>query len=321
MTAYGGRDDGLFIGGICESPFFPTHRTVNESEFQFQRFITSVGCLNATDPIACLRSKDTATLQSADVLSPFPGAKGLPDWSFLPVVDGTFSQDRLYTLFQQGKMARVPTIVGDDTDEGTYFAANASTSAEFLEFIRSNYPSLSNNDLECIKKTYPLMAPLESRAAWFPSAAAAYGDATFTCPGLEISRSMAKYLSPDNTWNYRYNVMDWDNIRWGLGVPHVFEMPAIFGVGMTKPCVNCSYSTYNSPIVPIVMDYWISFIKGLDPNRYRNPDAPYWHPFGQEQGQERRLKFQTNATAMEGIPQYQRDRCSLWKSMVSRTEQ
>ncbi|RMY78182.1 hypothetical protein D0864_09324 [Hortaea werneckii] len=73
-------------------------------------------------------------------------------------------------------------------------------------------------------------------------------------------------LTPQRTrtvWNYRYNVEDRDTVAAGYGVPHVSEKTAIYGVNNTGPCDGCSYATYNAPMVPIVMHYWISFIKHL----------------------------------------------------------
>ena len=269
----------------------------------------------------CLRSMDSTTLQTADaVLSPFPCANENPNWYFLPVIDGGFSPKDLYSLFEQGTFIKVPSIVGDDTDEGTSFAANASTSDEFLDFIKSNYPHLTNSDLQSINESYPLMPSLPEHGAWFPSASAAYGEATFTCPGLEISSSFAQYFSADLTWNYRYDVIDWDDVQQGLGVPHVSEKPAIFGPGHSNLCSGgCSYETYNAAIVPIMMDYWISFIITLDPNSYKNPAAPQWEAFGSGAGQ--RLRFQTNASAMESVPSDQNDRCAMWKKLAPTSEQ
>ncbi|KAJ5219210.1 uncharacterized protein N7498_001309 [Penicillium cinerascens] len=91
LTAYGGKSEGLFVGAIAESPFLPTHRTVAESESQFGRFVENAQCGQDADALACLRSKDTATLQAADVISRFPRTAETPLWYFLPVIDGTFS--------------------------------------------------------------------------------------------------------------------------------------------------------------------------------------------------------------------------------------
>lgn len=321
LTAYGGHNENLFVAGISESPFLPTHRTVAESEFQFNRFATAVNCSGARDRLTCLRSKDTATLQSADLVSPFPEgpADVEPSWYFLPVVDGTFSPDYLYNMLEQGRVARVPVIVGDDTDEGSGFSPNAATPEQFLQFIGANYPRLTDADLRAINKSYPLGSVFPRHLPWFTPAEMAYGEATFICPGIEITKSLAHYTSPNKSWNYRYDVYDESLDALGLGVPHVSEKPAIFGPGNAGTCDGCSYLTYNKPIVPIVMNYWISFIRSLDPNTYKAPAAPEWQPWGTHGGQ--RLRIRLNATKMEPVPADQLERCALWKSLASITEQ
>jgi len=319
LTAYGGKSEGLFVGGIAESPFLPTHRTAAESESQYTRFVENAQCSEDTDTLACLRSKDTATLQAADQLSRFPGTTEIPLWYFLPVIDGTFSPDDLYTMFEQGRVARVPVIVGDDNDEGTRFTPNVSTSTGFLKFIQANYPRLTWADLQVIKWMYPPNKQFPLHAKYFGAAEEAYGESTFTCPGIEITSSLATHLSPFKAWNYRYNVRDAQLEDAGLGVEHVAEESAIYGPGNAKPCDNCSYMTYNKPMVPIVMDYWISFILSLDPNTYKNPAAPEWKPWGTGGGQ--RLRFQLDATGMESIPASQRGRCEIWKGLAPTMEQ
>lgn len=334
MTAYGGRDDHLFVGGMMESSFWPTHRKVSEMEFQYQEFAANVSCSPAEAPngdtLACLRSKGHKELQASDVAQKWPSATGVAEWYFLPVVDGTFSPDYLYNLFEQGKVVPVPVLVGDDTDEGTGFTPNCSTSAQFLKFINDNYPKLTEADLQLINETYPkdIHAPFPMHADWFPAAESAYGEATFICPGIEVSTSLTTYNSPAEVWNYRYNVHDAPTIAAGLGVPHVSEKPTIWGVNNTGACdFPCSYDTYNAPIVPIVMDYWISFILSLNPNTYKNEAAPVWHtwqgatPTAGGDSAYQRLKIQTNATAMEGVPNAQLARCEIWKSLADVTEQ
>ncbi|THC87421.1 hypothetical protein EYZ11_013132 [Aspergillus tanneri] len=315
LAAYGGRDEQLFIGGIVQSPFWPILRTVAESEWQFDRFIQDSGCANSYDALACLRAVDIETLQTANAISHFPGTGGtpLPRWYFLPVIDGDFVVDRLYNLFDEGRFVKVPLMVGDDTDEGSYFAINASTSAEVSQFFRNNYPNLDSRQLETINQAYLTSTVLPKHAAYFPVASAAYGDCTFTCPGSHIASAVAKHFSPDQVWNYRVNIQDQELIGEGLGVPHTFEIPAIFGPGYADT-TGLSFETYNAGIVPITMHYWISFIRSLDPNVYRHKTAPQWDAWGANTGM--RLKLQTNATVMERVPRSLTRKCQLWHRLA-----
>lgn len=314
LVAYGGRNDHLFTGAIPESTFWPTQRTVQEMEFQFDRFVNETGCSGQQDPLSCLRSKDVATLQAANQLHPFPGRTGNPLWYFLPVIDGDLIPESMYKLYEQGRFVHVPLLVGDDTDEGSIFANNASSSAEFLSFMKDNYPGLTDAQLQQINQAYPLMSPLPGHAAWFPSSSAAYGDSTFTCAGNQLAESLSGVL-PDSTWNYRFNMYDPTLEAEGLGTDHTEETPAIFGPGNTGNAAASFYTT-NAPLVPVVMDYVISFVKTLNPNTFRAPNAPVWETFGKGQ----RLMFKTNATRMESIPQDQLQKCDMWRAFASTME-
>jgi acetylcholinesterase len=108
----GGRDDGLFVGAIGESVFFPDQPQVSELEWQFDRLVNETSCSGSADELDCLRSKDTATLQAANVPSPFPGQSGLPLFYWAPTIDGDFIQDYPYVLFEEGKFVKVPIIFG-----------------------------------------------------------------------------------------------------------------------------------------------------------------------------------------------------------------
>jgi carboxylesterase type B len=319
LTAYGGRDMNLFVGAVAESTFWPTQRTVAETEFQYERFAQDVGCGGVDNTLACLRSVDITTIINYDVDKPFPGGSDSPTplWYFLPVVDGTLITDRLYNLFLQNKFIHVPLMVTDDTNEGTPFGYNASSPEEVAQFMKNNYPGLSDEELKEINEAYPLTDPLPKHAAYFPSAAQAYGESTFTCPGNHMASMMARYFSSYKVWNYRFNVHDPAETANGMGVPHVFELPAIFGLGDTNQASE-SFANVNAKIVPITMNYYLSFIKTLDPNVYKYEEAPVWKTWGIGYGQ--RLKIQTGSTEMEPVPQDQLDRCTRWRGLSKSME-
>ncbi|KAF5864112.1 Triacylglycerol lipase [Aspergillus alliaceus] len=312
LAAYGGRDEGLFVGAVAESPFWPAQRTMDESESLSSRFMEAVGC----STISCLRYANITAIQRAQAASPDPTepTRTSPTlWEFVPVIDGNLIQDRLYTLFGEGKFIRVPLMVGGDTNEGSYFAYNATTLAEVSEFLQSLYPRLSASQLHKINSAYTHLKPAPLHAKYFPAASAAFGDAAFTCPGIYMSSSMTRYGSPatGNVWNYRYNVQDPAMLRQGLGVPHTFETEAIFGPNFGgEP--SSSITNINAGIVPVVMNYYISFVKKLDPNTFKADSAPFWAPWGSGE----RLKIQTNESAMETISEIEQERCALWEQLA-----
>jgi len=120
LVAYGGRDDALFIGGMAESLFFPSQPFVSELEYQFDRLISQTGCAHEPPArqMACLRSKDVAILQAANVAQPFPGRSQppMPLFYWTPCVDGDLLQDLPYRMFAKGQFIRVPMVFGTSTD-------------------------------------------------------------------------------------------------------------------------------------------------------------------------------------------------------------
>ncbi|OLN88615.1 putative secreted lipase-like protein 1 [Colletotrichum chlorophyti] len=316
LAAYGGRDEKLFVGAMSESVFFPAQPRVPELEYQFDKIVESVGCKDDKDQLRCLRSKDIKTIQDVNVMSPFPGRQLNPHFYWTPCIDGDLLQDYPYLLYKRGAFIKVPVLFGAGTNEGSVFAANVETQDQFVSFMTDNYPKLTKKETDRMLEMYPLLPPLPNHNAWFPSTSQAYGETTFTCPANAIMNAYAAANRSGTSWSYRFNVQDDANTASGLGVPHVFEAPAVFGIDACP--TPDSFRTYNKPIVPLMMNYWISFIRALDPNTYKLAGAPAWGSWG---GNESRYVFELNNNRMEDVSDGQRDRCEFWKGIADVTEQ
>lgn len=187
--------------------------------------------------------------------------------------------------------------------------------------MQNNYPLLTDNQTAAIIQQYPLEAPLPDHAAWFPSLSSAYGDATFTCPGISVLDAFRQYSQETPAWSYRTDIYDATDAAMGLGVFHGFESWAIFGVDSIGGA-PAGYYTYNAPIVPVIMDYWISFVRDLSPNTYKNAAAPEWRPWGSSgPGNESRIVYVTNNTHMETLPTTQKQKCEFWKGLSTTMQQ
>jgi carboxylesterase type B len=113
LTAYGGRDDGLFHAVAAESQSFGAQLTVEESQYQYDALIQRVGCAKDKDTLQCLRNTDIAILTKNNSNIPTPGGAGSsPLFMWGPVIDGNFTTDYSYNLFSQGNFIKVPSIFG-----------------------------------------------------------------------------------------------------------------------------------------------------------------------------------------------------------------
>ncbi|KAJ7676411.1 Alpha/Beta hydrolase protein [Mycena rosella] len=279
LTAFGGRNDGLFIGAIGESVFWPREAPVSGARVPVRLVRRCCRLHQCVRPNSVPPGAKHSTLVAANVVHPFQGRVSNPDFFYTPTIDGDFVQDHLYTL--SGR-----------------------------EIIR-----LTPADVTRITQLYPLRPPLPNHAPFFPSAAAAYGEGTFTCPSNFIAAQINRVRQL--VWNYRFSVVQANDAVAGLGVPHATSCdlrPAFIPGGSST-----TFATTNAPIVPVVMNYWISFIRSLNPNPHRFVGTPEWAQFNATN--QRRLKFVLDDTHVEEIPVDENMRCAFWNEIGARIEQ
>lgn len=113
LTAYGGRDDHLFHAAAAESQSFGVQFTIEGSQYQYDALSARTGCSSSNNTLECLRGLSAAELQAVNINIPTPGGGGDPPiYMYSNVVDGDFTQDFTYNLYEQGKFIKVPVIFG-----------------------------------------------------------------------------------------------------------------------------------------------------------------------------------------------------------------
>ncbi len=323
MTAFGGRDDGLFHGVAGQSPSFGPTLTWNESQYQYNALVTRVGCDAAHDTLVCLRSKTWNELQKSNRYIAYPGAKKPPAFMYHPVIDEDFVRDSPYAAFDDGKFVRVPAFFGDDTNGGSIFAPKGTKSlAQSDTYLSNNYPVLNSQDLKRIHQLYPKTHDhFPHSGSYWRQLSNVYGDIRYMCPTLFLSNAISYYNI--SNWNYRYNVEDPYVMQQGFGVPHVFETHALWDPlrqgGKNNEQVWKGFATFNKNIVPVVQGYWSSFVRSYNPNTYRHPGSPVWQEWTRN-GQ-RRLLFETNKTRMEDVDETTQKRCEFLHSIAITIQQ
>ena len=312
LVAYGGRDDGLFHAALAQSQSFPAVRTVEESQYQYDNLVKRAGCDTESDTLACLRKLDIIQFQKANVNEPFPGAPGDPIFPYNPTLDpDDFVTDYPIRSFTAGKYIKVPTISGDDTDEGTIFTpSNIRTVSGTENFLRSQFPLLTAKHLAVYNELYSFNdteAPL-----YWQKASTSYGETRYICPGIQLSNALSMHNNPQ-VWNYRYNVLAPEQTKFNLGVPHTAEIPAIWGWDANAP-PSYGPGQLNGNIQRVMQGYWTSFIRTFDPSIYRAPGTPVWEEWVASKNN--RIRLETNTTAMEIVGDEQKTRCEYLASIA-----
>ncbi|KZO90677.1 cholinesterase [Calocera viscosa TUFC12733] len=334
MMAYGGRDDGLFQAAAAESATFGNMLNVSESQYQYDAVIERVGCGYdvVQDTLGCLRSLNASVLQANNYNIPYPNngvGAGAPIYMYQPTIDGSFIADYTYRLLQQGNFVKVPIIFGDDTNGGTIFTPqNTSTYAEMDQFMVDQWNALTPSQLQTMNALYPPADIYPNSGPLWRTVSNAYGEMRIMCPSLAIGSAFSVY-SDAGSWIYRYNVMDPTEMAEGYGVPHTVELAAIWGpenvvwrpYGVASGTAPASYypGQVNAAIVPVIQGYWTSFIRSYNPNTYRVPGSPEWGQwtvYGKD-----RIVLQTNATVMEVVDYGQQSRCAWLEAIGILTQQ
>jgi len=333
LTAYGGRNDDLFHGAAAESVSFATILTIEESQYQYDNFVTRVGCVGSTtsssniNTLSCLRSKTATELQAHNHNIPYPGSQHPPLFMWNPVLDNDLVQYYTYDAFAHGDFIKVPVIFGDDTNGGTVFTPRRTSSLEQSNgFLHDQFPYLTSTHLERINTLFPNHGPeFPDSGPFWRQLSNAYGDLRYMCPNLFISTAFARHGDAAANWHYRFNVRDPGLISQGLGVPHTVEIAAIWGPEHVHSCPSSFRAGgTNAWVVPLIQSYWTSFIRTLDPNVYRLEVAPIWEPFTSVAGAaaddqatpQNRLLFNTSDTTdMEVVDTAKRGACMYFSSI------
>ena len=310
LSAYGGRDDHLFHASVAESQSFAYMLTSKQSQFLYNGLASRTGCRNSSKTLRCLQSLDVDTLQEQNFDIPYPGAKSAPLYAYGPTIDGDLVPDYTYALFERGQFIKVPTIFGDDTNEGTIFVPQNTSSVEDADtFIADQFPNIQQSEIEKINDMYLSQnqtVAFPSSGPYWRSASNAYGEMRYNCPGIYLSSVYSD--SQVSNWNYHYAVEDPTLMASGDGVPHTIETNAIWGPKYVSGTPPSSYFTSNAPIMPLMQGYWTSFIMTFNPNTRRQPGSPVWQKWNSGEGYQR-LHIETGDTMMETVPDDQKDRC------------
>uniref|UniRef100_A0A8H7TVS9 Carboxylic ester hydrolase n=1 Tax=Bionectria ochroleuca TaxID=29856 RepID=A0A8H7TVS9_BIOOC len=314
MTADNGTDRGLFHGATLASASYATILTIDESQYQYNNLAIRLGC-TVKDSLACLRNKTAVQIQKVNTYNlPLPRAAKPPLYQWLPVLDNEFIPDYPYRAFAEGRVIKVPTIIGDDKNGGTDFTERTTASlVDSNLWIANQYPTITPDMFGEVNRLYPnTNNTCPNAGCYWRQLSDVYGDIRFMCPALFMS-SQLRALGSSASYSYLWNVEDPALMREGLGVPHTVETDALLGTQYGKEGAPESYKPggINEMASPIMQGYWTSFIRSLDPNKHRYPGTAEWRNW--ETGSPRRIVFGTKGkTEMEEIPPELKEKCEFW---------
>jgi carboxylesterase type B len=274
----------------------------NKTQTAFDTIVSRVGCTSSANRVQCLREVPFNTLNATmnGTLSSTAG--------FGIVTDGDFVRDYGSTQLERGHFAKVPIIIGANSDEGASFAPyGIKTTAEFA----ANLVALPQPYREAILEAYPddlsknVIAslgdgrPAPSFGHQFRRVATYYGDQAFIAPARATAQTWALHGVP--AYTFRFNA-DQKVFAPELRVSHFKEIPFVFrnieGVGSRpdiKPFTGLGQNYVH--LARFMSSTWASFVHDLDPNRWegRGEETSIWPRYTVEHP--RNFVFDANVTS------------------------
>ncbi|KAJ9114737.1 hypothetical protein QFC22_005613 [Naganishia vaughanmartiniae] len=194
IVANGGNTQPpLFQGAILASPFEPPNYLYNATKPQmaYDHLVTAANCSSATDSLSCLRKADAKLLALAGWFDTAQQTKG--DWYYLPVIDGTFIQQRPEASLAQGKVNGDRIWAAHNYNEGLVRGGSSTFTPQTIgnstvaqrDWLSALMPNLDNSSLTAIQEAY--------NAETFGSLQLAtdliYGEGIFGCQALWIAEA------------------------------------------------------------------------------------------------------------------------------------
>ncbi|PVH98305.1 alpha/beta-hydrolase [Periconia macrospinosa] len=276
LNAYHGDSQGLFRAAILESgnsvgaPLNATYWY----QPMYDNLTASVGCSHAANTLQCLRDVPY------EKIAPY-GNQGL-EW--FHVLDGDIITQPGQTALRNGNFAKVPVIIGTNTDEG--FGVNGvNTNAQALEQLtHSKRWNLTHAQAERILELYPDDPTLGAPYGWgnrtWPQNGLQYKrytgiatDLTMYAPRRLMAEEFSRFAGL--VYSYRWDAPKFNNTPSNIGVNHFSEIPFVFG-NTEQQITPLGNSTENLRLSRLVMRMWVSFAHGLDPNGHAVSDTVVW---------------------------------------------
>lgn len=243
------KSRGLFHRAISQSGGCTTRvATKAEARTASSQVATQLGCSGSGElALACLRSKPVDALLGSVPQTTTGSAFG-------PIVDGAFLTEQPRASFDRGEIAKVPYILGSNTDEGTLFLTSSKVADQATyETALSN--SFGAQRVADILALYPA-SKFEGQKpnAFHAALARALGDARLVCPTHDSAIRATAAGLPVYAYNYDIPAPIGD-----LGATHGAELTSVFG---TSP----NFSAEAKAASERLQRYWTQFAKAGDPN-------------------------------------------------------
>ncbi|KAL4918654.1 Alpha/Beta hydrolase protein [Aspergillus aurantiobrunneus] len=277
LVANNGDNEGLFRAAIMESgnAVGPPWNDTAWYQPMYDRIVDEAGCSTSSDTLQCLREVPFESLYAV-------AYEGL-EW--FAVVDGAFIKEYPQVSITEGRLAKVPILLGTNTDEGVSFGTSGvNTDKDCIAQLTSSKRWVLTTDQATELITYyPDDPTIGSPYGWgnvtWPELGLMYkryssmaGDITMDAPRRLLAEAMAKYRKP--VYSYRWDVPALNETS-KIGVNHFSEIPFVFA-NPVQNFTKLGDDPARLELANLAARMWTSFVADLDPNGHGVPDISQW---------------------------------------------
>lgn len=308
--------EGLFHRAILESGACVAKvRTLREAETAGRKVAAAVGC-DGDDARAleCLRAlpaeevleplpKDAQDVAIGGGLFVNPNADARWVWSgddpgLLAVIDDDFLLEQPVRSFASGRFAHMPTIIGTNAREGTWFLSGESVfvdEAQYSATLEATFGALGPK----VREQYPI----EDYASVNDAAIEVAGDFAFVCPAWSYASLASRYAD--------VYVYDWKRAAEKfepfaeLGPAHAVELTWVWNWWQTMDAPSAE----ELGLAQQVAEYWTTLAATGDPNGRGLPKWPRY-----ESAKDPELALDLQPKVEEGR---RSARCKFWSDVAA----
>jgi para-nitrobenzyl esterase len=258
---------GLFARGIAESAASVYGPLGSRTERRYGIEAREAQGLQLGADIAALRAMPATELHERAALETNVSFADGPN--YWPMVDGAVLPDEPWALFDSGRFARVPLLIGTAADEGTIFALGnpIRTRDAWANHLARRHPGAESE----VQAAY---VPADTDL--FPVAVRWVNDWTFHGTARAVARAVAARGVPVYLFNFSRALPYHPPIEAArgrnLGASHSIETMYTFG-NFVPPFATVVNDT-DRALSTTMMNAWVQFIRTGDPNVAGLPQWP-----------------------------------------------
>jgi para-nitrobenzyl esterase len=276
---------GLFQRAIGHSSGCTTLQTTGDEAMRSaDSFAKQLGC-SGEDAVRCLRAKSVGELLAATLAAA----------SFGPVVDGQFLPAQPRDLYAAGDIAKVPYLLGSNSDEGTRLLSDEPVILSESE-LKAAITRYFSTPAARIAQRYPIARFERSEYPYQAALARILGDAAFVCTTLDTALRASQAGASVYLFNFDVPLTVAGT---PLGASHGSELSYVFGSSGSR-------TESSQRVRERMQTYWAQFAAAGDPN---GGDLLEWPRFSASSDQRLNL-----AASPSIVHDFRADECDFWRA-------